>query len=242
MAKRREKQRVKEELESIRTEQERRRSIASMEQARELWRLQDEERARKREEQKRLQDEARMRAGGGHKRQAVGSQVSGPCAKRTAVSGDSRPLRYGDQIMRHKMSNQMMFRTRSLRERPVDYNGELPSFLREEYEYMANMSLAFPEEITADIQMSCLSAYQAAISRATIRMPCGICGICGGLFKGNSVRHIYVDDENLRYYLHTTQTNPDSCAVANGELSPSVLHAIHISRRRRSLFSLQGIL
>jgi hypothetical protein len=99
---------------------------------------------------------------------------------------------------------------------------------------MANSSSAFPEVITPDIQMSCLRAYQAAISRATIQLPCGI---CGGLFQEDSIRHISLEDENLQHYLHATQTNPDSCAVTNSRLSICLTCHSSITKKKIPPFS-----
>jgi hypothetical protein len=58
-------QRAKEELAAVRAEKARLDSLATVERSRELWRLQDEARALKLREQKRLRDEAGMRGGGG---------------------------------------------------------------------------------------------------------------------------------------------------------------------------------
>lgn len=98
MAKRREKEKAKEEVELARAEKARLQSIASVEQARELWRLQEEARSLKRREEQKLRDEAGMRAGGGYKRPAVGHQATEPCVKRSAVSMHNRPYRYANQV------------------------------------------------------------------------------------------------------------------------------------------------
>jgi hypothetical protein len=50
------------------------------------------------------------------------------------------------------------------------------SFLMKEFDYMSGVSSTFPETITPNIQMSCLQAYQDAISNASRRLPCSICG------------------------------------------------------------------
>jgi hypothetical protein len=81
---------------------------------------------------------------------------------------------------------------------------------------MGNVSLAFPEDITPTIQMACMRSYQGAITHASIRLPCGI---CGGLFQEDYTLYISLQDENLRYYLQVTQTSPDSCAMTNDRLS-----------------------
>jgi hypothetical protein len=92
----------------------------------------------------------------------------------------------------------------------------MPSFLRQEFEYMGTVSSAFPEVITPDIQMSCLRNYQQAIDHASTQLPCGI---CGGLFQKDSILYIPLQDEDLQHYLHVTRTGPDCCAVSNDRLS-----------------------
>jgi hypothetical protein len=61
----------------------------------------------------------------------------------------------------------------------IAFDGVLPSFLDEEYQYMKQASTDFPENIGSKIQMGCMRDYQRAISDASRRLPCGI---CGGLF------------------------------------------------------------
>jgi hypothetical protein len=46
------------------------------------------------------------------------------------------------------------FRLRNPRRLKLDFDDEIPSFLRQEFEYMGRVSLAFPEDITPRIQMS----------------------------------------------------------------------------------------
>jgi hypothetical protein len=48
------------------------------------------------------------------------------------------------------------FRLRNPRRLKLDFDDEIPSFLRQEFEYryMGRVSLAFPEDITTRIQMS----------------------------------------------------------------------------------------
>jgi hypothetical protein len=99
---------------------------------------------------------------------------------------------------------------------------------------MGTVSSAFPEVITPSIQMSCMRAYQAAISHASIRLPCGI---CGGLFQEDSIRHISLQDENLRHYLHVTQTRPDCCAVTNNVLSICLTCSSSIANKNIPPFS-----
>jgi hypothetical protein len=91
-ARRLELRRVKERLEAERGEKSRLAGLAIIEQNRQLWRLQDEARAVKLYEQKRLRDEAGMRAGGAYKRPVSSPQASGPSAKRVDV--DDRRSRY----------------------------------------------------------------------------------------------------------------------------------------------------
>jgi hypothetical protein len=90
--------RAKEELAAVRAEKARLDSLATVERSRELWRLQDEARALKVHEQKRLRDEAGMRAGGGYKRPVVSQQATEPCAKRRLVGVDDRRSRYSDRF------------------------------------------------------------------------------------------------------------------------------------------------
>jgi hypothetical protein len=86
------------------------------------------------------------------------------------------------------------FRPRNPRQLKLDFNAEIPSFLRHEFEYMGNVSAAFPEDITPSIQMSCMRAYQRAIAYASIRVPCGI---CGGSFQEDHTLSISLQDANL---------------------------------------------
>jgi hypothetical protein len=81
---------------------------------------------------------------------------------------------------------------------------------------MGNVSSAFPEVITPDIQMACIRAYQGAIAHASLRLPCGI---CGGLFQEDDTFSVSLQDEKLQHYLQVTQTSPDSCAVTHNRLS-----------------------
>jgi hypothetical protein len=61
----------------------------------------------------------------------------------------------------------------------VAFDGVLPSFLEEEYQYIKQGSADFPERITLNIQIRCIRDYQRAISDASRRLPCGF---CEGLF------------------------------------------------------------
>lgn len=98
----------------------------------------------------------------------------------------------------------------------LDFDGEIPSFLRHEFEYMGDASLAFPEVNTPTIEISCMRDYQGAIAHASKRLPCGICGV---LFQEGHALYISIQDENLHHYLQLTKTSPDSCAVTGNRLS-----------------------
>ncbi|KAH9203140.1 hypothetical protein DL95DRAFT_419284, partial [Leptodontidium sp. 2 PMI_412] len=100
--------------------------------------------------------------------------------------------------------------------RIVAFDGVLPSFLDEEYQYMKQASADFPEEITSDIQMRCMKDYQRAISDASRRLPCGI---CGGLFQEDEMVSIDLQAGDLRYFLQRTKTAPDCCAVKDDIVS-----------------------
>ena len=100
---------------------------------------------------------------------------------------------------------------RSLTEgRVVAFDGVLPSFLDEEYQYKKQASTNFPEDITSCNQMRCMRDYQSAISDASRRLPCGI---CGGLFQEGEMISIGLRDDDLQYFLQRTRTAPDCCAV-----------------------------
>ena len=64
-------------------------------------------------------------------------------------------------------------------EQILPFEGLVPSFLEEEFQYMKRALTTFPEVTMPSIQMSCMKAYQKAISDASKRLPCGL---CGGLF------------------------------------------------------------
>ena len=95
-------------------------------------------------------------------------------------------------------------------ERILAFEGPVPSFLDEEFQYMKQASTTFPEVITPSIQMSCMKAYQKAISDASRRLPCGL---CGGLFQEEEVLDISLQDANLLHFFEKTGTEPDCCAV-----------------------------
>ena len=96
------------------------------------------------------------------------------------------------------------------------FDGVLPSFLDEEYQYMKQASADFPEEITSYNQMKCMRDYQRAISDASRRLPCGI---CGGLFQEDEMVSIGLQAGDLQYFLQRTNTAPDRCAVKDDTVS-----------------------
>jgi len=100
--------------------------------------------------------------------------------------------------------------------RIVAFNGVLPSFLDEEYQYIKQASTDFPERITSNIQMGCMKKYQRAISDASRRLPCGLCGV---LFQEDEMKSISLQDDNLQYFLQRTRTAPDCCAVKDDMVS-----------------------
>lgn len=131
----------------------------------------------------------------------------------------------------YRHSNSAKYIVSSTRNPPrlaVDYDGDIPSLLKQEFEYMENVSSQFPEVITPEIQMSCIKSYQKAIMHASARLPCGV---CGGLFQENCVISIPLEDENLQHYLLGTQTSPDSCAVTDNQLSICLTCSSDIARK-----------
>ena len=80
-----EQRRLREQAEDVRAEQSRLNGLAIIEQAQELWRFKDEERAVKHREQKRLRDEAGIRARGPCKQPVAYQPATEPCAKRRLV-------------------------------------------------------------------------------------------------------------------------------------------------------------
>jgi hypothetical protein len=64
--------------------------------------------------------------------------------------------------------------------------------------------------------MACMGSYQKAITYASIRLSCGICGI---LFHEDRALSISLQDDNLGHFLQVTQTPPDSCVITNDRLS-----------------------
>lgn len=64
----------------------------------------------------------------------------------------------------------------------------------QEYQDKKKASADFPEVITSEIQMRCMRDYQRAISDASRRLPCGL---CGGLFQEDEMKSIGSGDDNL---------------------------------------------
>jgi len=114
-------------------------------------------------------------------------------------------------------------------ERIIAYDGPIPSFLDEEYQYMKEASINFPEMVTASIQMECMRAYQRAISDASRRLPCGI---CGGLFQEDDITRVGLQDEDLQYFIRRTETAPDSCAVKDGLVGLCSMCNVAIVKRK----------
>jgi hypothetical protein len=118
---------------------------------------------------------------------------------------------------------------RSLTEgRITAFDGVLPSFLDKEYQYMKQASTEFPEETTSDIQMRCIRDYQRAISDASRRL---LCGICGGLFQEDEILSVNLQAGNLQYFLQRTKTAPDCCAVEDGMVSLCATCSSAIAKR-----------
>ena len=93
---------------------------------------------------------------------------------------------------------------------------------------MKQASAIFPEEITSYNQMGCMREYQRAISYASRRLPCGL---CGGLFQEDEMISIGLRDDNLQYFLQTTRTAPDCCAVKDDIVSLCTTCSSAIAKR-----------
>jgi hypothetical protein len=115
-------------------------------------------------------------------------------------------------LQRHKATVQAeRVQQKALTEgRVVAFDGVLPSFLEEEYQYMKQASTDFPEKITSSIRMESMRAYERAISDASRRLPCGI---CRGLFQEDEMMSVGLRDDDLQLFLQRTKTAPDYCAV-----------------------------
>jgi hypothetical protein len=122
----------------------------------------------------------------------------------------------------------------SMSTRVVAFDGILPSFLEEEYQYMKQASADFPEIITPSIQMECIKAYQRAISDASRRLPYGL---CGGLFQEDEMASVSFQDDNLQYFLKRTNTVPDCCAVKDNMVSLCTACNSAIAKRAIPLLS-----
>lgn len=77
--------------------------------------------------------------------------------------------------------------------------------------------------------MDCMEAYQRAISDASRRLPCGI---CGGLFQEDDTTRVGLQDDDLQYFLRRTETIPDSCAVKDALVSLCSMCNLAIMKRK----------
>jgi hypothetical protein len=127
-----------------------------------------------------------------------------------------------DQAQRVQQKSQAQAQT-------LAFDGVLPSFLDQEYQYMKQASTNFPETITPTIQMECINAYQKAISDASRRLPCGI---CGGLFQEDDIISLGLQDDDLQYFFKRTKTAPDSCAVKDASVSLCSTCNVAIARQK----------
>ncbi|KFZ18957.1 hypothetical protein V502_03896, partial [Pseudogymnoascus sp. VKM F-4520 (FW-2644)] len=133
-------------------------------------------------------------------------------------------------LQRHEAALQVQkAQQRSLTEGCITaFDGVLPSFLDEEYQYMKQASSTFPEEITSYNQMGCMRDYQRAISDASRRLPCGL---CGGLFQEDEMMSVGLRDDNLQYFLQRTRTAPDCCAIKDDIVSLCATCSLAIAKR-----------
>ena len=81
---------------------------------------------------------------------------------------------------------------------------------------MKQASADFPEKITPAIQRECMRAYQRALSDASRRLPCGV---CGGRFQEDDIARVGLQDDDLQYFLQRTKTAPDACAIKDAFVS-----------------------
>ncbi|KAH7378937.1 hypothetical protein BKA64DRAFT_765884 [Cadophora sp. MPI-SDFR-AT-0126] len=187
-----------------------------------LWRSEQQARRLNLQKQKIVRDRAGMGAGmrgEGARQRPVSSQQATdthPSARRGRVGVRDWRSRYTYQVETANANNQITVRTTHPPRSLLFYDGEIPSFLRQEFEYMGRVSSTFPEVITPSIQMSCMKSYQRATAHASVRLPCGI---CGGLFQEDCTTSMSLEDEHLLHYLQASQTSPDSCAVTDNRLS-----------------------
>ncbi|KAH6665582.1 hypothetical protein B0J14DRAFT_569180 [Halenospora varia] len=110
----------------------------------------------------------------------------------------------------------------------VAYDGPIPSFLDQEYQYMKEASTTFLEAITSSTQMSCMKSYQKAISDVSRRLPCGL---CWGLFQEDRVLKISLQDANLLSFFEKTKTEPDYCAVKDYFVSLCSIYSSTVAKR-----------
>jgi hypothetical protein len=110
----------------------------------------------------------------------------------------------------------------------------LPSFLEEEYQYMKQASADFPETITPSIHMRCIKAYQSAISDASRRLPCAL---CGGLFQEDEMISIDLQDDDLQHFFRRTNTAPDCCAIKDNMVNLCTTCNSAIAKRAIPLLS-----
>jgi hypothetical protein len=76
--------------------------------------------------------------------------------------------------------------------------------------------------------MRCMRDYQGAISDASRRLPCGV---CGGLFQEDEIISIGLRDDNLQYFLQRTRTATDCCAVKGDIVSLCTTCSSTIAKR-----------
>jgi hypothetical protein len=113
-------------------------------------------------------------------------------------------------------------------QRVIAFDGPIPSFLDQEYQYMKQASSTFPEMITLSIQMSCMKDYQRAMIEASRQLPCGL---CGGLFQGQEVVSVSLQDTNMLHFCERTGTKPDSCAINDESVSLCRLCGVALTKR-----------
>lgn len=99
---------------------------------------------------------------------------------------------------------------------------------------MKQASSDFPEMITSSIQMGCMETYHRAIVDASSRLPCGL---CGGLFQGDEMLSVGLEDDNLQYFLQRTRTAPDCCALKDDMVSLCGVCSSAITKRNIPLLS-----
>ncbi|KAF4632380.1 hypothetical protein G7Y89_g5748 [Cudoniella acicularis] len=192
------------------------RRLAKLREVERRWALQDQQDEQRRRDRQ-ARDKSAMRAHLRHKtaadaqkakdeamHQARDRQARGELEMRAHLHHEADT--YGRRIQQKSLTQ----------ERIVAYDSPIPSFLGEEHQYMKQASTTFPETITPSIQLECMKAYQRAISDASRRLPCGL---CGGLFQEDEMIRVSLRDDNLQYFLQRTKTAPDCCAVKDDMVS-----------------------